>query len=251
MSTQTFPYFTFDGVKSLDKGLYIKSTNTLDSAARDVTRVSVPGRSGDLILDNGRYKNFPLRYECSLLDTTSAKFGQLAGALRDWLTRRYGYYELTDSYRKGYIRLASFKEGVAIDKQLDMLGEVTLEFDCKPFLYMTSGLETQTFLAPSTSPLNPMTIQNPSNYRSKPIIKVYGSGAVTFTLNTSVFYLTVNGALTIDSELMEVYEGTSTPANSKMVAPSYPELRTGPNFFYVGGTGTVTSIEITPRWCTL
>ena len=36
-------------------------------AERDIERKEVPGRSGDVIIDNGRYKNVTVKYSCAIL----------------------------------------------------------------------------------------------------------------------------------------------------------------------------------------
>ena len=55
-------WLTFDGVSLKDFGVYINGNQTYNAPARSRTYVSVPGRNGDLIIDNGRYENTELVY---------------------------------------------------------------------------------------------------------------------------------------------------------------------------------------------
>ena len=43
-------------------------------AERDIERKEVPGRSGDVIIDNGRYKNITVKYSCAILPENGISF---------------------------------------------------------------------------------------------------------------------------------------------------------------------------------
>lgn len=43
-------------------------------AERDIERKEVPGRSGDVIIDNGRYKNITVKYSCAILPEDGVSF---------------------------------------------------------------------------------------------------------------------------------------------------------------------------------
>ena len=55
-------FFKFNGVVSLDEQLIITNKDTYKGASRDLTFTQIPGRSGDLITDNRRYKNAKITY---------------------------------------------------------------------------------------------------------------------------------------------------------------------------------------------
>ena len=52
-----FPYFIYKEHSSLEYGLYITEKGSYYGASRDVSFMSVPGRDGDLMTDNGHYNN--------------------------------------------------------------------------------------------------------------------------------------------------------------------------------------------------
>lgn len=54
--------FTFNGVSSETIGLYVGGQNTFGAPQRDVTKISIPGRNGDLVRDNGKFLNSEISY---------------------------------------------------------------------------------------------------------------------------------------------------------------------------------------------
>ena len=70
-------YFIFDGVSSKDFGVYISGSGTFDGAERDVSTVEIPGRNGELTLDNGRYKNRSMKYPAFIYRNFAINIAQL------------------------------------------------------------------------------------------------------------------------------------------------------------------------------
>ena len=73
--------FTFNGINSGTFGLYIGGQNTFNSPQRDITKVAIPGRNGDLIKDNGRFLNSQIAYNIVIMNN----FAENAMAVRNWL----------------------------------------------------------------------------------------------------------------------------------------------------------------------
>ena len=57
-------YLIYNGKNTLDFGIGISGSGTFSAPKRDLDTVSVPGRSGDLTMDNGRYNNITVTYPC-------------------------------------------------------------------------------------------------------------------------------------------------------------------------------------------
>ena len=55
-------WFIYDGKNSKDYGVYISGMQTYNAPERDVTSLEIPGRNGELTIDNGRYKNINITY---------------------------------------------------------------------------------------------------------------------------------------------------------------------------------------------
>ena len=238
---ETLPYFYYKGINSLDEQLYIQSKNTYAGAARDVSFISVPGRDGDLMVDNKRFKNVDISYKVAALDGIY-DIPEIAHRVKSWLSSDLGYYELIDSYNPDYYRLAAYVDAYDLKQELKYYGTSTVKFKCKPFRYRLDG-KAPVILSVAGS------MRNPEAFSSKPYIKITGSGNITLTVNTKPYeFKNVDGYIEIDSEMMNAYKG-ATSQNSKMVTHEFPELSAGDNS--VSWTGTVTSVEIIPRWCCL
>ena len=89
----------------------------------------------------------------------------------------------------------------------------------------------------------------PNPFPALPLIEVTGSGDITLTVGDVDVEITgLENKITLDSETQNAYNGT-TNLNGIINAPDFPVLREGVN--NISWTGTVTSVQITPRWWTL
>lgn len=225
--------FTFGEHSTTEFGLLISKKKIYSTPARNVSFLSVPGRSGDVIVDNDSYPNIEVSY------TVGCKsIGSQLEDIASWLTEP-GYSKLSDTYMPNFFRLAVNVSGQSWDEQLLNFGEATLTFNCKPFRYLVSGENTTTLTTGGT-------ITNPTNFSSLPYIKITGSGNVTLHVNSNSYSLsTISPNIEIDSEMMSVYRGT-TLLNSKAGFDEFPVFEPGENA--ISWTGTVAKVEIVPRW---
>ena len=239
---EKLPFFIFKSQSSLDFGLLISEKGSYKGASRDISYASVPGRSGDLVIDNRRYKNIKIPYKCKLLNNTKRDFNELAHQIRAWLLAQHGYFSLWDSYDTKYYRLGSDSDEVNIEQELRDLGSVNLSFNCKPFKYSFEGQQPITLTAASS-------LYNAEFYSSAPYIKIIGSGTVTLTVNNvTITFADIDDYIEVDSEIMNAYKGT-IPQNNKMAGAAFPMLHPGNNT--ISWTGNVQRLEIVPRWCCL
>lgn len=239
---EKLPFFMFKDHSSLEFGLLISDKGSYKGASRDISYTSVPGRSGDLITDNGRYKNIKIPYNCTLLNNTERAFVELTHQIKGWLLAERGYFPLWDSYDKKYFRLGSYSDEVDIEQELRDLGEVKLSFNCKPFKYSFEGQQPVVFTAAGT-------LYNAEFYPSAPYIKITGSGTVTLTVNNDSFTFTdIDEYIEVDSDIMNAYKGIQ-PQNNKMSGAAFPTLLPGNNV--ISWAGDVQRLEIVPRWCCL
>lgn len=239
---EKLPFFMFKDHSSLEFGLLISDKGSYKGASRDISYTSVPGRSGDLITDNGRYKNIKIPYNCTLLNNTERAFVELTHQIKGWLLAKQGYFPLWDSYDKKYFRLGSYSDEVDIEQELRDLGEVKLSFNCKPFKYSFEGQQPVVFTAAGT-------LYNAEFYPSAPYIKITGSGTVTLTVNNDSFTFTdIDEYIEVDSDIMNAYKGIQ-PQNNKMSGAAFPTLLPGNNV--ISWAGDVQQLEIVPRWCCL
>lgn len=133
--------FTFNGHNSAEFGLFITGAAVYDAPQYDYDFVSIPGRSGDLILDNGRFHNLEVRYPAFVVDPS-----QMA-AIRAWLLGARGYQRLTDDYNPDEYRMAVYAVGLEGDPFNQKAVNFDIVFNCKPQRYALEAEEPITFAA--------------------------------------------------------------------------------------------------------
>ena len=237
--------FTVNGVSSDSMHIIITKPPAYPVPERDVERVSVPGRNGDVIIDHGAYKNITVSYEVAVLPPSGATLEQCIASIRTWLCGAVGYAVLRDTYSSGSFYHASYTGAAKFESIAGKIAKGTLTFDCKPFKYLDSGNS----LIQLTSGA---VINNPGSFFSQPVFRIVGSGQATITIVNSggTFRYTINNiapetVLYIDSEQMIAYHG-SVLDNGKLSFSSFPTLVPGNNT--ISWTSGITSVYATPRW---
>ena len=231
--------FTFNGVNSLTYGLYVSGDKTFNSAEKDYTKVSVPGRSGDLLLFNNRYKNVNTTYRGIVI----SDYERHTADIRAWLLSADGYCRLEDTYHPNEYRMASFAGPIEFDTMMLEAGETELVFDCKPQRWLKSGEEWIT--------VNYGTIRsifNPTLFSAKPIIRIYGSGRVQIGSGDITVNTPGNSYIDIDCDIQDCYE-SNINRNHQVTISKWPILNPGNNGISI--SEGVTKIQILPRWWTL
>lgn len=229
-------YLIFDNRRSSDYGLYISGSGAFNAPERDVEVVEIAGRNGNLILDNGRFRNITVSYPAFI----SGDFVRQASAARDWLCGRTGYFRLEDTYHPEFFRLARFAGPVDFEMRFQNCGgETNLHFDCKPQRFLKSGEHPISITGKTI-------LRNPTGHTALPLIRVYGSGnGLLFVGGSAVQVAGLDGSLTLDSDLQDAYKGTEN-MNSRVSLDAFPSLPMGGT--EVSFSGGISKIEIIPRW---
>lgn len=250
--------FTFNKANSKDYGLLVNRTQGVHGSPKPVIEtVNVPGR-GNLIIskkadpyDNDEYEDILKSYSVHIVPESIAEqtTEMLARAIYRWL---YGagakYQKLEDSYEPNYYRKAYVAEMMSVERIAQgLLSTLTIEFTCKAYKYLVSGLDIITI----TNADGGGMLYNPEGFTASPLIKVIGSGDITLYMNGREHQMTIpegDEYIMIDSEIMNSYrESVLKNANTKFTY--YPKLVAGTN--EITWSGNVTQIDIIPRWCTL
>lgn len=229
--------FTFNGVNSKAMGVVCSGSGSFNAPERDVTVVEIPGRNGNLILDNKRFRNASISYPAFMPHDFPAN----VAALRSWLLAPAGYCRLTDDYNPGEFRLARYVGGVTFDEMafLNRAAGFTVNFDAKPQRFLTSG-ETPVTISASGG-----TITNPTAFDALPLLRVSGSGAGQINVNGTAMSLNIlNGYIDIDCDAQMCYKDAQSMA--AYVDGNFPTLAAGENT--ITWSGGVSSVIITPRW---
>lgn len=238
--------FWLGGSCSRDYGIILTSPPPKIFAERDVEKISVADRSGDLIRDNGRYKNVQIPYKCTLIPNAWESYRDAAERAVQILASTAGYKRLTNVYEPWCYRLARISTGISIASLVEQAGAFEVSFDCKPQRYLFSGEIPITFTTPGE-------LYN-DHFPALPLIKVTGTGDSTLTIGgTLVKIFDQTEPIFLDCDLQNAYretaEGIKENRNSFISAPVFPVLQPGANT--VTWTGGIASLDITPRWWTL
>ena len=232
----------FNGRSSADYGIFVEEPPDHEWPEKDYDVVHVPGRSGDLLFDNGSYKNVSREYKIAVGSRTLYLHEQIDGIF-NWLHSASGYARLEDSYEPDHFRLAAYRESGSLENILGHAGRATIKFDCKPQRFLKSGEHAVAFTSTGY-------LVNPTEFESLPIIKIT-KGSASGVLNISGCTISIaTGSITglmIDSELQNAYSGTTNRNNLiTLNTGGFPTLSPGVN--EISFSGGITKLEVTPRW---
>lgn len=112
-------------------GLTARGRGTYGAPERDIEQIHVPGRNGDLLVDNGGFKNVNITYPCSITENQPGN----SFALRNFLLASPGYHQLEDDYDTEHYRLAEYRGPYDPDvftERGNGAANFDLVFNCKP-----------------------------------------------------------------------------------------------------------------------
>lgn len=240
-----FHDFSFNGFKLSELGAVIRQRPTHIISMPSLYFVEKPFKSGDEIINYGRYKNLsykiPIRALPSFCDLTLEEFTK---KLAEWLvTENYGIYR--DTYNSGCFRYGIVSEISEVISVESDVYECEITFNFQPFLYSDEGQNLLTYLSTNNS-IN-LTLINPETVPSEPTLKIIGSGNFVMAVNGKNIYLTgVENYIIIDKKREDVYDSNGS-CNGKINAVELPLLTTGENTISITG-GSAFTVEITPNW---
>lgn len=231
--------FTYNSIPSSTYGIFIEHRPVQVFPKRIIESVSIPGRSGNFLIDTGAYDNVTMTYQVAYIHSGSVRADAIN--IATWLYQNQ-YCNLTDTYEPLYYRKAVYVSPLNVTDILNEAGRANITFDCKPQRYLLSGLTALT-------PASGSSITN--DYQTaKPIITITGSGTGSVSIGASTIAITgQTDDIILDCENMTAEENGAN-ANSKLtITGGYPELVNGANL--VTFSGGVTAISVVPNWWTL
>lgn len=229
-------YFKFGGTDSRLYDVEVFGKQTYNATGRAYNVQTIPGRSGDMLVDEKRFPNVNHSYGCIIHEN----FNNNLLGIRSALLSKRGYQRLEDSIHTDEFYLAYFAEDFVprIDERRTM-GKFTLTFVRKPQRFLKAG-ETVVSLTRSG------TITNPTLFESKPLLRIYGEGVVGIGDN-AVTVISSDGYVDVDCEIMEAYKGTLSFNSSVTVQNNdFPTIAPGSVGITLGSG--ITRVDITPRW---
>ena len=206
---------------------------------RHYTITHIPGRNGDIIQDNGCYKNVERTYEVSF-DAPNEDFATYANSVSAWLHSTTGYARLEDSYEPNYYRMATYQESNIFENLYNQAGTATIVFECKPQRFLKTGDNTIAIQ-------NSLTIMNPTGFEAYPLFKVTGTSGVLTVNGNSITFSSIDGFVMLDCELKDAYKENIN--KNSTISGTFPVLKSGSNT--ISWTGSISSVTMKPRWWTI
>lgn len=223
--------FTFNGTSASSLGLGIERYPAIPMPRRKITALSIPGRSGELHIDDGGYENVTIRYEVWWKNPSKTySTGRCAREITRWLYGAPVGARLEDTYDDHIFRTATFLGGVDIEDIMGRYGRVVLEFRCSPQKWLKSAESALVLQAPGG------LLNNPTQNPTKPLIRIIGSVGGRLSIGDSGMTIRFPGMDThefwIDCEEMECWEivdGQEVSSNSWIDDLDFIQIKPGTN----------------------
>lgn len=233
----------FNGVSTVDLGLIIQTQPAYVFPSKDVATSHVPGRNGDLIIDQESYTNVDRTYALASVYRPGTDFISNAQQVLNWLNSASGYARIEDSYDPEVYRMGVYKGGGELTDLYTKATTLNAVFNCKPQRYLKSG-ELEVEFAGSE-----IEIINPTDQKSLPKITISG---LTKTGDNDVLLVTVSKnsgivvssisltsvpstTIVIDSDIQTTYDDTKIDMNQYvgLNGKDFPSLSGGKNIIKV------------------
>ena len=160
--------FKFGDHSTKDFDLVIQAPPTYNFPEKDVSIEHIPGRNGDLVIDNNCWKNTERTYSIASIFRPGTDFVANSERLIKWLTSMKGYHRLEDSYDPNVYRMATYRSSGSLTNYYDQATALNVTFECKPQRYLKNGELSVNFIGTLAS------LENPTGYPALPLISIDG-----------------------------------------------------------------------------
>lgn len=160
-------YFTLDGHSTSEWGIGLSGTGVWDAPARKGESISVPGRNGNVWVDDGSFENIYVTYPCWMSEGFDDQIDDFRGYLSAHADQ---YYRLTDTYHPDEYRMARYAGPFTTTPGTrNESGRFDVVFDCWPQRTLLSGEVYQDVG-------QRIDITNPTRFGANPLIHIKGTG---------------------------------------------------------------------------
>lgn len=151
---------SFNGISSKELGLVIQEPPAFEYPEKDYEVQHIPGRSGDIVVNLGSYKNIKRTYNMVNVFSKYAtgiyewkpghqpldsNFQVRARAMTDWLMGANGYCRLEDDYEPDIYRKAMYYSEGNFTNIYDQATAAKLTFECMPQRFYRDGTTSHTY----------------------------------------------------------------------------------------------------------
>lgn len=111
-------------------GIFISSDTYLNSPLIDYTEFQVPGRDGNIILDNKRLNNVMRKFDCYIPETQD--INTALGSLKKLIYNVRGYVKIVSDYDPEVCQYGYFAQELNIEPFVNKTASFSLYFSCLP-----------------------------------------------------------------------------------------------------------------------
>lgn len=222
-------------------GLKIENIPQMPATNAKYQTEDIPGgENGSLNIFDGYSDNvIPFNFVFKATEDFEIKKAKII----NWLNSKVNS-ELTYSLSKGMFYIVKKVEISSFKTTSRIVRRFTATFTLEPLTYLLEGKETLTVNAPAT------LFNDKSTHDSPLYMKVYGTGDITININNqSLILKNIVDFIEVDSKIQNCFKtinGVIQNCNNQMYTP-FPKLEVGEN--NISWSGSVSKIEIIPRWC--
>ena len=230
------------GTSNKDVGMIIEHYPSVVLPRKSQEIQQVPGRNGDVVLENDSYENYEQKYSAFLDAKYIGRLERVIPKVVDWLLGHPGYQRLEDSYFPDVYRMAYYQGGTEFISIFNEYGEGTLIFNCAPEKYYKIGEK-------AINVTSGQVLKNISVFPAFPIITVKGSGRGVLDFNGKQLVITnINSEVTIDVKKHRAFNGSES--RNSTISGLYENLKLYEET-EIGWSGGITGVTIIPRWWTI
>jgi phage-related protein len=229
-------HITIGGRDLIEFGTMFDGANWWRIPEKRVQEVTVPGRSGNLIIEEDAFDNITIPMSFYI----HKDFQRNYSALVNYLMTLTGYQRIESTEEPNVYRMGIISDRIEPNMgAFNRSGRFTISINFKPQKWLKSG-ETGITVASGA------VLINPTGHKALPLIRVTGTGTISIGSVTAT--LSANtGICFLDSEISDAYQTDGTNRNKDLTlsGSEFPSLGAGENRIAVTGFDTC---EIIPRW---
>lgn len=222
--------------------MFIDLELEINSSEVDYQIVEVPGRDGDLIIPNDRFKSFVQEIPVIYTGQYSKRIENIEKAKKAMLVDAK-FHDFTFNSEPNHIYKAAFLSAFKVGKTYAESTQM-LQFEMMPYKYLINGQNKLT-----AKPGDNIGLFNTGNIVAKPLIKLTGSGDFKISIAGQTLNLKgVDGGIIMDSKAQTATNLAGTRTQFDKMYNDFLTVDPGNHTLTFSESDNDATLEITPRW---
>lgn len=237
-------YVYFNNMIDRDLGIKAMKRPSIPSPKRKYKQKTINGYDGDLYIDENCYEDITISIDYNFIDKYD--FNEKCRQVKRWINKiQENKLKFSDDLGVFYnVKKVEIKD--SIERTYKILGKFTIEFICEPYTYYAEGEDSRILYSG-------ITLENAYEV-AKPIYIIKGEGNITLNVNGKNIIINVGQEVTIDTKHEECFKNDQM-IKLALTSGSWEDLYLSEGInsitYSVGSGGTLTNIELIPKWRTI